>query len=244
MESPRQKQNIVFMSVLAIMIVAATMLHKPSTLKFTDKIQNIDAESVNDEIAKSLGAGSNEDIYIKRLDATKKNNVIKNEGEPAFALTLYSDGSIYRMIFNIAYKGTNPQYTIYQVIGGSAEKKTNGGIVISKSGKLDEIGNDNIILKDILFSVKNINLKDIKEINGKSTLYTLKISGVYNSKGSLDLPNSKVYYLIDKQGKIAKLNIGEAATASKPLIMMPVYLSDNNGNIADSGVVLLVEVNK
>jgi hypothetical protein len=239
-----QKQSLVFTVVVVVIIIAGTLLRKPTIINLGSSIQSIDVDNIYKDISKNISAKDGDNIYLKRLDLLENGEAVLNGGQPAYYVTLYPDGSIYKIIFNIAVKNDNNQYLIYQVSGGKFQKKTEDGVLISKAGKAESIGNGNASLKDVLFMTKHIPVQQIAKEVGDSKMYQFHITGIYNEGESLKtLNSSKIYHML-LNGSVSKIANEDAKNLSAPFMEIEVECSDEKGKTALTNVKILCDLNK
>lgn len=242
MNKSLHKQSLVFTVVFIVIVIAGTLLRSPNTINFGSSIQEIDVDKVYKEISKNIS--SNNNIYLKRLDSLKNGEAVSNGGQPAYYVTLYPNGSIYKIIFNIAVKSDSNQYQVYQLSGGKFQKKAGSSIVLGKVGKVESIGNGNASLKDVLFMSKHIPIQQVAKEIGTSNMYQFHITKIYSEGEKIKTLNSNTIYHIALNGSIRRITNEEAEKLSAPFMEIEVARDDGNGKTTLSNVEILCDLNK
>ena len=244
MNKSLQKQSMIFTIVFIMIVIAGTLLRKPNIINFGSSVQSIDVDNIYKDISKNISARDGDNIFLKKLDSLENGETVLNGGQPAYYVTIYPDGSIYKIIFNIAVKNDSNQYQIYQVSGGKFQKKTEGSALISKAGKAESIGTGNVSLKDVLFMTKHIPVQQIVKEAGDSKMYQFHITGIYNTGESLKTLNSSKLYHMSLNGSVNKIANEDVKNLSAPFMEVEVVCSDEKGKTASTNVKILCDLNK
>lgn len=241
MEKIGRTSNFIIMGLIIIAIVVGNIMKEPITVDFKLNTSLIDASKVCNDIKGKLGSQEDSILYIKNMDVDTKGQTVTNSGDPAFNLTITKDGTIDRILWNMTFKDQYGNYNIYQASGGNKIRKGKEDLVLTKTGKVDNVGDNNIKLQDTLMTIKSIPWNVAVEEMPKSDYYMMRLEK-FEPK-SIEQKYKSVLY-IDKSGGIIKINGEKIFKLSGEILQVPVGLIDDKGHGKESGVVLLIELAK
>lgn len=241
MDKIGRTSNFIIMGLIIIAIVVGNIMKEPTTVDFKLNINEINASKICSDIKGKIGAPEDSVLYIKNMDVDTKGQTVTNSGDPAFNLTISKDGIIDRILWNMTFKDQYESYNIYQASGGNKIRKGKEDLVLTKSGKSDNVGENNIKLENTLMAIKSIPWSSAIKEMPKSDYYMMRLEK-FDPK-SIESKYKSVLY-IDKNGGIVKITGEKISKLTGDVLQIPIGLVDNKGHGEESGVVFLIELVK